>query len=80
MDSGVQQGATVSVHYDPMLAKLVVWGETRPQCIERLRSALQEFVVEGIKTILPLHAELCRDAAFMEGGIDIHFLERKLEA
>ena len=54
VDGGVYQGATVTVNYDPMVAKLIAWGRDRAEAIDRLRRALEEFVVKGIKTVDPL--------------------------
>ena len=61
-----------------MIGKLLTHGDTREQAIARMRIALSEMVVEGIKTNIPLHVELMNDAAFHQGGISIHYLENKL--
>ena len=78
VDTHAYQGYTVSSHYDSMIGKLITYGETREQAIARMRIALSEMVVEGIKTNIPLHAELMADAAFHQGGTTIHYLENKL--
>ncbi|MGH8671500.1 MAG: acetyl-CoA carboxylase biotin carboxylase subunit, partial [Burkholderiales bacterium] len=78
VDSHVYQGYLVSPHYDSMVGKVIAYAETREQAIARMRTALMEMVVEGIHTNLPLHRELLNDAAFIRGGVSIHYLEQKL--
>jgi acetyl-CoA carboxylase biotin carboxylase subunit len=78
VDTHVYSGYTVPPYYDSMIGKLIVHGDDRAAALARMRSALSEIVIEGIRTNINLHRELCRDAAFLEGGTDIHFLERKL--
>ena len=73
-------GYTVPQHYDSMIGKLIAYGDTRDQAIRRMRIALSEMMVEGIKTNIALHQELMHDAKFMEGGTSIHYLEQKLAA
>ena len=80
IDSHVYQGYTVPSHYDSLVGKLIASGDTREQAIRRMRIALSEMVVEGIKTNIPLHQELMHDARFIEGGTSIHYLEEKLAA
>lgn len=80
VDSHVYGGYEVSPYYDSMLAKLIVHGADRDRAIRRMRRALEEFVVEGIKTNLPLHRWISRQPAFVEGGYDTHFLETYLDA
>ena len=75
VDGGVYQGATVTVHYDPMVAKLVVWGADRMEAIDRLRRALAEFVVKGIKTSIPFHQKVVRHPVFIAGRYDTSFIE-----
>ena len=65
----------VPPNYDSMIGKIIVHGDTREQAIARMRIALSEMVVEGIKTNIPLHRELMVDAEFMDGGTNIHYLE-----
>jgi len=79
-DCGVYSGAEVTVHYDPMLAKLICWGEDRAQALTRLRRALGELRVEGIQTTVPLFRALLDDADFLAGRMDIAMLDRKLAA
>ena len=78
MDSHVYQNYFVPPYYDSMIGKLIAYGDTRAQAIARLRIALSETIVEGIKTNIPLHQELMLDAAFLRGGTSIHYLEQKL--
>lgn len=78
MDTHVYAGYTVPPHYDSMIAKLITHGATREQALGRMRVALSEMMVEGIKTNIPLHADLMVDAAFEKGGTSIHYLEHKL--
>jgi acetyl-CoA carboxylase biotin carboxylase subunit len=75
VDSGVYQGASVTVHYDPMVAKLVVWGADRAEAIDRLRRALAEFVVKGIKTSIPFHQRVVRHPVFIAGRYDTGFID-----
>jgi len=78
VDSHIYQGYTVPPHYDSMVAKIIAHGDTREQAIRRMRVALSEMGVEGIKTNIPLHQELMLDANFVIGGTSIHYLEQKL--
>ena len=78
VDSHVYAGYTVPPYYDSMVGKVIAYGDTREQAIRRMRIALSEMVVEGIKTNIPLHQELMQDALFMTGGTSIHYLEKKL--
>ena len=80
VDSHVYSGYTVPPHYDSMIAKLISYGDTRDQALRRMRIALSEMVVEGIKTNIPLHQELLLDERFIQGGTSIHYLEEKLAA
>jgi acetyl-CoA carboxylase, biotin carboxylase subunit len=78
VDTHLYQGYKVPPHYDSMIAKLVAHSETRELAFARMKLALTEIVIEGIKTNIPLHQKLIDDAAFMGGGTDIHYLENKL--
>jgi len=80
VDSHIYQGYTVPPHYDSMVAKVIAYGDTRDQAIRRMRIALSEMSIEGIKTNIALHQELLQDARFIEGGTSIHYLEHKLAA
>jgi len=79
VDSHAYHNYTVPSHYDSMIGKLIVYGDTRDQALARMRSALSEMIVEGIKTNIPLHRELMVDAKFVAGGTNIHYLEKWLE-
>ncbi|CAB5652242.1 acetyl-CoA carboxylase biotin carboxylase subunit [Comamonas aquatica] len=79
VDSHVYNNYFVPPNYDSMIGKLIVYGDTREQALARMRTALSEVVVEGIKTNVPLHQDLMVDAAFAEGGTNIHYLEHWLE-
>jgi acetyl-CoA carboxylase biotin carboxylase subunit len=75
-DSGCYEGAEIPVHYDPMISKLVVWGEDRPRALARMRRALDEYQVRGIETNLPFHRRCVRQAAFAAGDYDTGFIGR----
>ena len=78
IDTHAYAGYTVPSNYDSMIGKLITYGATREQAIARMRIALSEMMVDGIKTNIPLHADLMADAAFHMGGTSIHYLEQKL--
>ncbi|MCO7232168.1 MULTISPECIES: acetyl-CoA carboxylase biotin carboxylase subunit [unclassified Cobetia] len=78
MDSHLYSGYTVPPHYDSLIGKLITWGESREIALTRMRNALDELLVEGIKTNTDLQKDLVRDAGFQEGGVNIHYLEKKL--
>ncbi|HSR97686.1 MAG TPA: acetyl-CoA carboxylase biotin carboxylase subunit [Kofleriaceae bacterium] len=75
-DSGCYEGAEIPVHYDPMISKLVVWGEDRPRALARMRRALDEYQVRGIETNLAFHRRCVRQAAFAAGDYDTGFIAR----
>lgn len=75
VDSAVYPGYTISPHYDSMIAKLIVWGPTREDAIARMKRALQEFSIEGIKTTIPFHLKVLDHENFVSGDFDIKFLE-----
>ncbi|HEY8308978.1 MAG TPA: acetyl-CoA carboxylase biotin carboxylase subunit [Gemmatimonadaceae bacterium] len=77
-DGGIEIGSDVSLHYDPMLAKLIVHAPTRPLAIERMRRALSELVITGIETSREFHLRVMDDAEFRAGAIEIQWLERRL--
>ena len=79
VDSHIYANYFVPPNYDSMIGKLIVHGDTREQALARMRTALLETAVEGIKTNIPLHRELMVDAKFMAGGTNIHYLEHWLE-
>jgi acetyl-CoA carboxylase biotin carboxylase subunit len=75
-DSGVTAGSVISVHYDPMISKLAVWADGRSAAIERMRRALSEYHVGGIRTNLAFHRQAMRHPAFIAGEYDTGFIER----
>lgn len=79
VDSGVYQGYMVPPHYDSLIGKLIVHGRSRVECMMRLRRALGEFVVDGIKTTIPLFEELVDNPDIANGMYDIHWLEKHLD-
>ena len=78
VDSGLYQGYRVPPYYDSMIGKLIVYGRTREGCIMRLRRALEEYVIEGMKTTIPLHQKLLTDPDFLNGDYTIKWLEEWL--
>ena len=80
VDSALYAGYTVPPYYDSLVAKLIVHGKTRNGCLMRLRRALQEYVIGGIVTTIPLHQALIENPDFIEGKYDIHWLEKYLES
>jgi acetyl-CoA carboxylase, biotin carboxylase subunit len=80
VDSAVYQGYTIPPHYDSLVGKLIVHGRTRNECLMRLRRALDEFVIDGIETTLPLFRTLVRNADIQNGDYNIHWLEKFLAA
>jgi len=77
-DGGIETGTEVGLHYDPMLAKLIVWAATRELAIERMHRALLELTIDGIETSRDFHLRLMEDGEFRRGEIDIQWLERRL--
>jgi acetyl-CoA carboxylase biotin carboxylase subunit len=78
LDAGVHEGSEVPLHYDPLLAKLIVWGGDRRAAIERMRRALDEFSVAGVRTTLPFHRAVMRHPDFIAGRLSTAFVERAL--
>jgi len=78
IESHVYSGYEVPPHYDSMVGKIIAHGANRHTAIARMRNALAEVVIEGIKTNIPLHQEIFQHAAFQTGGTDIHYLEKRL--
>lgn len=77
-DCGIREGSEVTIYYDPMLGKLIAFGADRQAAIRRLRRALAELRIEGVKTNVPLFAALLEDPDFLSGNLDIEMLDRKL--
>ncbi|MGD9495284.1 MAG: acetyl-CoA carboxylase biotin carboxylase subunit [Armatimonadota bacterium] len=78
IDSGVTVGSEVSTHYDPMIAKVICWDQTREGCIDRMRATLRGMRVEGVKTTIPYHLRLLGNAYFRRGDITTQFIQRRL--
>jgi len=78
LDTHVYQGYRVPPYYDSLIGKLIAHGRDRPTAMARMRGALNEIVVQGIKTNLDMHRALLEDARFLEGGVDIHYLTKRL--
>ena len=78
VDSHLYSGYSVPPHYDSLIGKLITFGKDRDEAMARMRNALDEIVVDGIKTNVPLHRDLTRDKGFVKGGVNIHYLEKKL--
>ncbi|NLT35850.1 MAG: acetyl-CoA carboxylase biotin carboxylase subunit [Gaiellales bacterium] len=77
MESGLREGQEVSLFYDPLVAKLIVWAETRDQAIARMRRALSEYEIYGIKTTIPFHELVMADEAFIAGDFDTGYIDTK---
>jgi acetyl-CoA carboxylase, biotin carboxylase subunit len=80
VDSALYAGYRVPPHYDSLIAKLIAYGRTREEAIARMRRALREFVITGVKTTIPLHERILQDPEFIAGDYTIHWLERFVEA
>ncbi|MGB5621784.1 MAG: acetyl-CoA carboxylase biotin carboxylase subunit [Gammaproteobacteria bacterium] len=78
LDTHIYNGYVVPPFYDSMIGKLICWGNDRAIAISRMQQSLSEMVIEGIKTNIPLHQEICSHSAFKTGGTDIHYLEKRL--
>lgn len=78
VDSHVYTSYTVPPYYDSMIGKIIAYGDDRATALARMRNALDEIVIEGIKTNISLHQKLLKDDAFIKGGTNIHYLEKKL--
>ncbi len=79
-DGGIEAGSEIGLHYDPMLAKLIVWAPTRELAIERMQRALLELTIEGVETSRDFHLRLMEDEEFRRGAIEIQWLERRLDS
>ncbi|CAN7381583.1 acetyl-CoA carboxylase biotin carboxylase subunit [Devosia sp. LjRoot16] len=79
VDSAVYQGYSIPPYYDSLIGKLIVYGRTRAECLQRLRRAVDEFVVDGVKTTLPLFQRLIKEPDIIAGNYDIHWLEKFLK-
>jgi acetyl/propionyl-CoA carboxylase alpha subunit len=79
VDSGIYEGYEVTPYYDSLLAKLICWGATRGDALLRMRRALEEYKIMGLKTNLPFHQNLLDSHRFLAGRFDIHFVEEQFE-
>jgi acetyl/propionyl-CoA carboxylase alpha subunit len=77
-DGGVESGSEIGLYYDPMLAKLIVWGADREQAVTRMRRALVDLIIQGVETSRDFHIRVMDDDEFRRGAIDIQWLERRL--
>lgn len=77
VDSAVYEGYTILPYYDSMIAKLIVHGKDRQEAIQKMKRALGEFVIEGVKTTIPFHQKILEDSDFLAGNITTHFIEKK---
>ncbi|HSB72540.1 MAG TPA: acetyl-CoA carboxylase biotin carboxylase subunit [Candidatus Methylomirabilis sp.] len=77
IDSGVDEGYEVPVYYDSLIAKLITWGRDRREAVQRMRRALTEYCVHGIKTTIPFHRRVMADEEFLRGEIDTTFIDRR---
>jgi acetyl-CoA carboxylase biotin carboxylase subunit len=78
IDTHIYSGYAVPPYYDSMIGKLITHGQDRNAAIARMKNALAEIVIEGIRTNVPLHQEIFQHTAFQQGGTDIHYLEKRL--
>jgi len=78
VDTHIYNNYTVPPYYDSMIAKLIAFGDSRETAMARMRIALSEMFIEGIKTNIDLHQDIMKDAGFIKGGVNIHYLEKKL--
>jgi acetyl-CoA carboxylase biotin carboxylase subunit len=78
IDTHIYSGYTVPPYYDSMIGKLIAHGDSRASAVARVKTALNEIIIDGIKTNIDLHRRLMADGVFLQGGFDIHYLEKKL--
>jgi acetyl-CoA carboxylase biotin carboxylase subunit len=77
IETGIYKGYEVPVYYDPLIAKLITWGRDRPEAAQRMRRALMEYTVQGIKTTIPFHQRVMADPDFLRGDIDTTYIDRR---
>jgi pyruvate carboxylase subunit A len=77
VDSGVYQRYSIPSIYDPMISKLIAWGRDRPEAIARMRRALYEYIIAGVKTNIPFHKAVMENPRFMNGELSTHFIENE---
>ena len=80
VDSHLYSGYSVPPFYDSLVAKLISYADSREQALVRMQIALDELLIDGIRSNTPLHRDLVRDSEFQKGGVNIHYLEQKLES
>ena len=80
VDSGVYQGYAIPPYYDSMIAKLIVWGDTRKDAVARMKRALREFIIEGVKTTIPFHLQILQNKDFLSGAYTTSFIGKILAA
>ncbi|MEM3536275.1 MAG: acetyl-CoA carboxylase biotin carboxylase subunit [Candidatus Bathyarchaeia archaeon] len=78
VDTHLYEGYSISVFYDPLIAKLATWGLTRDEAIARMKNALHEFVIEGLETTIPFHKKIMEDEFFRKGDLHINFVEERI--
>ena len=79
VDSGLYEGCEVSLYYDPLIAKLLTWGNTRDEAVQRMKRALSEYHISGIITTIPFHRKVMGNKRFLKGDISTHFIDEELE-
>ncbi len=79
VDSGLAKGDSVSMYYDPLISKLITWGRDRTEAIERMRRALDEYVISGVQTVIPFHKQVMNHPDFIAGNISTHFIDEQKE-
>jgi acetyl-CoA carboxylase biotin carboxylase subunit len=79
VDSGLYEGIEISLYYDPLIAKLLTWGNDRNEAIERMKRALSEYRISGVATTIPFHIKVMNNEKFKEGKIHTHFIEEEME-
>ena len=77
LDSHSYGGYRIPTHYDSMIGKLIVYREDRNEAIQAMRRALDEFIIEGVKTTIPLHRRILKTLAFVQGAYDTSFIEQR---
>lgn len=79
VDSGLAQGDSVSIYYDPLISKLITWGRDRNEAIQRMRRALDEYIISGVQTVIPFHKQVMNHPDFIKGNISTHFIDEQRE-
>ncbi|UCE28480.1 MAG: acetyl-CoA carboxylase biotin carboxylase subunit [Candidatus Bathyarchaeota archaeon] len=78
IDTHLYSGYPISVFYDPLIVKLAVWGSNREESIQRMKNALDEFVIDGVMTTIPFHKKIMKDENFLKGDIHVNFIEERI--